>query len=316
MMSNVGLVLDPVFEEHDTGPGHPERPERLARVRAGLEAAGLEDRCVRVEPVEVDDDDLALVHERAYVSRVGEACASGAGVVDSMDTAVCPSSARIARLAAGSVLELGRRIATGELARGFAAVRPPGHHAEADLAMGFCLFGNVAVAARALQRRHGVGRVLIVDWDVHHGNGTQHIFEHDSSVFYFSCHQYPLYPGTGAASELGRGEGTGATLNCPLAPGAGDDEFLAALREALVGAASAFDPDLVIVSAGFDAHRSDPLAQLEVGTEAFGEATRVVRGIADRHAGGKLLSVLEGGYDLDALSDSVTTHLAELIRED
>jgi acetoin utilization deacetylase AcuC-like enzyme len=314
-MSDVGLVLHPVFEQHDTGPGHPERPERLARLRTGLDAAGLVERCVLVEPVEVGDDDLILVHEPSYIGHVEEACASGAGIVDSMDTAVCPTSARIARLAAGAVLDLGRRIATGELSRGFAAVRPPGHHAERNLAMGFCLFGNVAVAARALQRRHGIGRVLIVDWDVHHGNGTQHVFEDDPSVFYFSCHQFPLYPGTGAASERGRGAGSGATLNCPLAPGSGDDEFLTALGEALVDAASDFEPDLVVVSAGFDAHRSDPLAQLEVGTEAFGEATRIVRAIADRHAGGKLLSVLEGGYDLDALSDSVTTHVAELIRE-
>jgi acetoin utilization deacetylase AcuC-like enzyme len=315
-MSDVGLVLDPVFEEHDTGPGHPERPERLARLRADLESAGLVERCLRMEPVEADDDDLILVHAPSYIAHVDEACAEGAGIVDSMDTAICPASARIARLAAGSVLDLGRRVATGELRRGFAAVRPPGHHAERDLAMGFCLFGNVAVTARTLQRRHGIGRVLIVDWDVHHGNGTQHIFEDDPSVFYFSCHQFPLYPGTGAASERGRGEGSGATLNCPLPPRAGDDEFLTALRETLVSAADDFEPDLVIVSAGFDAHRRDPLAQLEVDTEAFGEATRIVRGIADQHAGGKLLSVLEGGYDLDALSDSVTTHLAELLRGD
>jgi acetoin utilization deacetylase AcuC-like enzyme len=314
-MSDVGLILDPVFEEHDTGPGHPERPERLERVRAGLEAAGLVELCVPVDPVEIADDDLSLVHDPSYIAHVEEACASGAAIVDSMDTSIGPASARVARLAAGGVLDLGRRIATGELSRGFAAVRPPGHHAERDLAMGFCLFGNVAVAARALQRSHAISRVLIVDWDVHHGNGTQHIFEDDPSVFYFSCHQFPLYPGTGAASERGRGEGTGATLNCPLAPGSGDEELLAALRGPLVEAASSFDPDMVLVSAGFDAHLSDPLAQLEVTTGAFGEATRIVRGIADRHAGGRLLSVLEGGYDLDALSDAVGTHLAELIRE-
>jgi acetoin utilization deacetylase AcuC-like enzyme len=312
-MSDVGLVLDPVFEEHDTGPGHPERPERLAALRGHPGMVSLVQRCVRVEPVEVDDDDLQRVHERSYVSRVAESCASGPGVVDSMDTAVCPASARIARLAAGSVLDLGRRIATGELRRGFAAVRPPGHHAERERAMGFCLFGNVAVAARALQRRYGVGRVLIVDWDVHHGNGTQHAFEDDPTVLYFSCHQSPLYPGTGAASERGRGDGLGTTVNCPLPPGAGDDEFLGALRGSLVEAADRFAPSFVIVSAGFDAHRRDPLAQLEVSTEAYQEATRIVRGIADRHADGRLLSVLEGGYDLGALSESVTTHLAGLL---
>jgi len=315
-MNEVGWVLDPVFEAHDTGPGHPEMPERLARVRATLESAGLAARGRRVEPVEADEDVLTLVHDAAYVARVEESCTGGASVLDSMDTAICPVSARIARLAAGSVLELCRRVAEGELSRGFAAVRPPGHHAERDLAMGFCLFNNVAVAARVLQRRHGIGRVLIADWDVHHGNGTQHIFEDDPSVFYFSCHQFPLYPGTGAASEQGRGQGLGTTLNRPLDPGSGDAEFVEALDAGLREAAESFKPDFVLVSAGFDAHRRDPLAQLEVSTEAFGEATRVVREIADRHARGRLVSVLEGGYDLDALSESVATHVAELLSED
>jgi acetoin utilization deacetylase AcuC-like enzyme len=315
-MSDVGLVLDPVFEEHDTGPGHPERPERLERVRAILESAGLAARGCRVEPVEATEDVLTLVHDASYVARVGESCSGGASVLDSMDTAICPASARIARLAAGTVLELCRRVAEGELSRAFAAVRPPGHHAERDLAMGFCLFNNVAVAARALQRRHGIGKVLVADWDVHHGNGTQHIFEDDPSVFYFSCHQSPLYPGTGAASEQGRGEGLGTTLNLPLDPGSGDAEFLEAIDDGLRQAAESFEPDFVLLSAGFDAHRSDPLAQLEVSTEAYGKATRVVREIADRHAEGRLVSVLEGGYDLDALSEAVSTHLAELLRDD
>ena len=195
-------------------------------------------------------------------------------------------------------------------------VRPPGHHAERDLAMGFCLFNNVAVVARALQRREGIDKVLIVDWDVHHGNGTQHIFEDDPTVFYFSCHQFPLYPGTGAASERGRGEGVGTTLNRPLDAGSGDKEFLGALGDPLAGAAASFAPDFVLISAGFDAHRSDPLAQLEVTTEAFGEATRIVCALADEHAGGRMVSLLEGGYDLDALTASVGTHLTALLEED
>jgi acetoin utilization deacetylase AcuC-like enzyme len=230
-----------------------------------------------------------------------------------MDTAVCPLSAGIARLAAGSVVALAERVASSELERGLAVVRPPGHHAERDLAMGFCLFNNVAVAARALQRRRSIAKVLVVDWDVHHGNGTQHLFEDDPSVFYFSCHQFPLYPGTGAASEVGTGAGRGTTLNVPLAPGSGDHEFLGALRGPLVDAAASFDPDFVLVSAGFDAHRADPLAQLAVSTAAYGEATAVVRGIADRHAAGRLVSVLEGGYDLDALTASVAIHLSGLL---
>jgi len=179
--------------------------------------------------------------------------------------------------------------------------------------MGFCLFNNVAVAARCLTSGTDVGRVLIVDWDVHHGNGTQHIFEEADDVFYFSCHQWPLYPGTGAAHERGRGPGEGTTLNCPLPPGTGDDGFLGALRDELLPAAEAFRPDFVLVSAGFDAHRSDPLANLEVSTEGYAEATRIVCDLADRLADGRLVSVLEGGYDLDALADSVVAHLNVLL---
>ena len=203
----------------------------------------------------------------------------------------------------------------GEVRRGFAAVRPPGHHAERDLAMGFCLFNNVAIAARDLLVHAGLSRVLVVDWDVHHGNGTQHMFDDDGAVFFFSVHQYPLYPGTGTRDETGRGAGAGTTLNFPLPPGAGDDAFLGALHNALVPAAERFRPEFVLVSAGFDAHRLDPLADLQVSTAAFGEATRIVRGIAERHAGGRLVSTLEGGYDLDALADSVTTHVETLLAE-
>ncbi len=314
-MSEVGLVLDPAFERHDTGPGHPERPARLARLREALGGPRLAGRCRALEPVAADDTMLARVHDPEHVRRVEEACASGRTVIDSMDTAIGPESARIARLAAGSVTALCREVARGRLARGFAAVRPPGHHAERDLAMGFCLFNNVAVAAAELRATEGLERVLILDWDVHHGNGTQHIFEEDPDVFYFSCHQHPLYPGTGAASETGRGRGRGTTLNRPLAPGAGDEEFLGALREALVPAAREFAPQLIIVSAGFDAHARDPLANLEVSTEAFGEATRLVCDLADEVAGGRLVSVLEGGYDLEALADSAALHLEALLED-
>jgi acetoin utilization deacetylase AcuC-like enzyme len=244
---------------------------------------------------------------------VDDACAVAAGFLDSMDTTLSAASARVARLASGSLLRLAREVAQGRLDGGFAAVRPPGHHAERDLAMGFCLFNNVAVAAAWLRQRAGFERVAIVDWDVHHGNGTQHIFEADPSVFFFSCHQMPLYPGTGAAYERGRGAGEGATLNCPLRPGAGDDLFLGTLRGPLVDALERFRPEFVLVSAGFDAHGADPLGGLEVSTEAYAEATRIVRAIAERHAGGRLVSVLEGGYDLDALAASAAAHVEALL---
>jgi acetoin utilization deacetylase AcuC-like enzyme len=244
---------------------------------------------------------------------VTDACAAGRRLLDSMDTAICPASERVARLAAGSTVALARRVLRGDLAAGFAAVRPPGHHAERALAMGFCLYNNVAVAARYLTAVEGLSRVLIVDWDVHHGNGTQHLFEQAPDVFYFSVHQWPLYPGTGAREERGRGAGHGTTLNCPLPPGSGDGAFLSALRDELVPAADAFRPEFVLVSAGFDAHARDPLAQLEVSTAAYGEATRIVLDLARRWADGRCVSVLEGGYDLEALGAAAATHLGALL---
>ncbi len=312
-MQQIGLVLDPCFEEHDTGPDHPERPARLERVRRELDDSGLKDRCRVVQPTPADDGQLRLVHDPDYIRRVVETCETKQTYLDSTDTVVCPSSERIARLAAGSLISLTRAVVRGELARGFAALRPPGHHAERDLAMGFCLYNSVAVAARNLTQNEGLARVLIVDWDVHHGNGTQHIFEEAADVFFFSVHQWPLYPGTGAREESGRGAGRGATLNCPLPPGSGDEAFLSTLRDELVGAAERFRPEFVLVSAGFDAHRRDPLANLEVSTEAYAEATRIVCDLAGRFAGGRVVSTLEGGYDLDALGDSVKAHLEVLL---
>jgi acetoin utilization deacetylase AcuC-like enzyme len=311
-MKEVGLVLDRCFEEHDTGPYHAENATRIERLRGDPGIAEIAERCVRVGLEEASHEMLARVHEPSYISRVEAACGRGERFLDP-DTAVCPESPRIARLAAGSVVALCREVARGRLRRGFAAVRPPGHHAERDRAMGFCLFNNVAIAARYLRDVEAVVRVLIVDWDVHHGNGTQHTFDRDGDVFYFSVHQSPLYPGTGMTFEKGSGPGYGTTVNVPLPPGAGDEEFLSALRNDLVQAVLSFRPGFVLVSAGFDAHAADPLAGLEVTTEAFAEATRIVRGIAERHADGRLVSVLEGGYHPDAFAASVATHLNALL---
>jgi len=314
-MEPLGLVLDACFEEHDPGKGHPERPARSRTVARAVASMQRANDCPRIEPELAGDELLTLVHDADHVQRVERACAAGERYLDSLDVGICPASARVARLAAGSLVRLCREVQRGSLRRGFAAVRPPGHHAERDLAMGFCLFNNVAIAARDLVLHAGLSRVLVIDWDVHHGNGTQHLFEEDPSVFYFSLHQSPLYPGTGARDETGRGEGTGTTLNCPLPPGSGDEAFLGALRDDLVRAADRYRPEFVLISAGFDAHRDDPLAGLEVSTEAYSEATRIVCALADRHAGGKLVSTLEGGYDLGALTDAVTLHVEGLLAD-
>jgi acetoin utilization deacetylase AcuC-like enzyme len=204
-------------------------------------------------------------------------------------------------------------VLSGEVRNAFCAVRPPGHHATADRSMGFCLLNNVAIAARYIQKRHKLPKVLVVDWDVHHGNGTQEMFYADPSVFYFSVHRYPFYPGTGSAEQHGAGKGKGATLNVPLPAGSGDREFLRAFSEKLVPAAGQYHPDFVLVSAGFDAHRDDPLGGMRVTTEGFAEMTRIVKRIAEEHCQGRLVSVLEGGYDLDGLAASVAAHLRILM---
>jgi acetoin utilization deacetylase AcuC-like enzyme len=312
-LRRIGLVLDPVFERHDTGRGHPEHPGRVARVRERLEERGTAAKCVKVPIAPATDAALLRVHDLQHIRRVEAACAGGERFIDSMDTAIGEESARIARLAAGSLVALCAEVAGSRLDGGLAVVRPPGHHAERDLAMGFCLFNNVAIAAAALRAESAIDRVLIVDWDVHHGNGTQHIFEEDPTVFFYSSHQMPLYPGTGHATERGTGEGVGTTMNVPLRPGDGDDRFLGALTERLVPAMETFRPTFVLVSAGFDAHRADPLGGLDVSTEGFIEATKIVRGIADRFAGGRIVSTLEGGYDLEAMAASTAAHLEALL---
>jgi acetoin utilization deacetylase AcuC-like enzyme len=224
-----------------------------------------------------------------------------------------PGSLPAAYMAAGGALAAVDAIMRGEIEHAFCAVRPPGHHAESGRAMGFCLFNNVAIAARYVQRKHGLSRVLIVDWDVHHGNGTQHSFEQDSSILFFSTHQYPHYPGTGRETERGTGVGEGFTINVPMEAGDGDDEYHAIFVNVLLPAADAFKPEFVIISAGFDAHRDDPLASMGLTEAGYSDLTGLVAGIARRHAGGRVLSALEGGYNLTALAASVDAHLNALL---
>jgi acetoin utilization deacetylase AcuC-like enzyme len=302
------LVADDLFLDHVTPTGHPERPDRIRAVTkalSGARFAGLK----RLPPKPVDDTVLATAHDPRYVAAVKAAIPEeGLAQLDA-DTWISPRSFEVAANAVGAGIVAVDAVLTGEAANAFCAVRPPGHHAEADRAMGFCLFANVVIAARHAQAAHGVERVAIVDWDVHHGNGTQAIVWNDPSILYASTHQMPLYPGTGAAGETG----VGNVFNAPLHPGSGGLEFMEAFEARILPAIDAFAPDLIVVSAGFDAHWRDPLAALNLSEDDFAWATARLMELADRHAGGRVVSLLEGGYDLRGLADSVAAHVGTLM---
>ncbi|MBI4506206.1 MAG: histone deacetylase [Chloroflexi bacterium] len=306
------LYLDPIFREHDTGRHHPERPERLREVELALRRAGLLDRCaVRAAP-RADEAALATNHDPVYVRRVAQVAAQGGGYLDA-DTPVGPRSYEVACHAAGAALGAAEEAAGGRAA--FALLRPPGHHALADQGMGFCLFNNVALAARRALTLPGIQRVAIVDVDVHHGNGTQAAFYEDPRVYFYSTHQFPWYPGAGHERETGRGLGVGTTLNVPLPAGSGDGAFEQARRQLLEPALRRFGPDLLLVSAGYDAHWRDPLAHLAVSTAGFAATVAHLRDLAAELCGGRLMLTLEGGYDLAALAGSVAATCQVLLGE-
>ena len=309
-----GFVYYPDFLEHDTGPSHPERAERLRSVMAHLESNGPLLQLTRLEATACEERWLHSVHTEDHVDLVRRA-ASQAPVHLDPDTVVSACSWDVARLASGSLLAACDAVVDGRVDNAFCASRPPGHHAERDHAMGFCLFNHVAVAARYLQQQHSIDRVMIIDWDVHHGNGTQHIFEDDPSVLYVSLHQYPYYPGTGAYSETGVGAGVGATLNCPMNAGTTDANYSEAFTSRILPKIDDFSPDIILVSAGFDAHLADPLAQVCLSTQMYEWMTLRLMEKADQHAGGRLLSLLEGGYDLDALAQCVSLHVETLMHQ-
>ena len=308
-----GFVYDDIYLRHKTSSGHPERPERLEAIVTRLQTAGLLETLTRIKPRSAEEKWLTAVHSAEHIATLRELHAEGNRYAGTRDTPISESSYEVAIQAAGGVLAAVDSVMKGDVQNAFCAVRPPGHHATRDKAMGFCLLNNVVIAARYVQKKHNLPKVLIVDWDVHHGNGTQDIFYEDPSVFYFSVHQYPFYPGTGSADERGAGEGKGQTLNVPLSAGSGDREFRQTLSSKLLPAAREFQPDFVLVSAGFDAHEDDPLGQMRVTTEGFAELTRIVKQIADEQCQGRLVSVLEGGYDLEGLATSVEAHVRILI---
>ncbi len=313
-MGRTGLVYHPAFLEHDMGVGHPESPDRLRAIHRQLEQSGTMARLIRIEPRRAEEEWVTQIHTPNYVEALNRHAPSHGRVSLDPDTSLCPGSLTAAYLAAGGALAAVDAIMAKQIDHAFCAVRPPGHHAEAGRAMGFCLFNNVAVAARYVQMKYGLARILIVDWDVHHGNGTQHSFETDPSVLFFSTHQYPHYPGTGRAVERGKGSGEGFTINVPMEAGEGDEEYRAVFQKSLVPAADDFRPEFVIISAGFDAHKDDPLANMGLTEGGYAELTKIVSGIAKRHAGGRLLSSLEGGYNLTALAVSVDAHISGLLQ--
>ena len=312
-MGKTGLVYDPRYLEHDMGMGHPESPNRLRAIVQQLEQSGTMAQLIRIAPRMAEDEWITKIHTAAYLASLKQHAPTSGRVSLDPDTSMSPGSLTAAYLAAGGALAGVDAIMNNEAEHVFCAVRPPGHHAEAGRAMGFCLLNNVAIAARYAQKKHGLSRVLIVDWDVHHGNGTQHSFEEDPSVLFFSTHQYPHYPGTGRASERGTEAGEGFTINVPMEAGEGDETYHAIFQKALVPAADDFKPDFVIVSAGFDAHRDDPLASMGLTEEGYADLTKIVAGIAKRHAHGRILSSLEGGYNLTALAASVDSHIKALL---
>ena len=308
----VGFFFRDIFLRHLEGYPHVESPARLEaiidRVKAGKVAGSVK----FIEPGPASDEDIELVHDKSYVSKVLELEVKDHVVLDWGDTVATPASIEAARYAAGAGIDAVKMVLSGNIDSAFCAVRPPGHHAERNRAMGFCIFNNIAIAARHLIENEGLDRVAIVDWDVHHGNGTESIFEDEGRVFYISLHQYPHYPGTGSADDVGSGAGAGYTLNIPMPAGSGDLEYLAAFTERIVPALERFEPQFILISAGFDGHGADPLSGMLLTSTAFERMTEIIVDVAGRFALGRIVSFLEGGYDLDALAESVEYHIAAL----
>ena len=313
-MKRTGFVYDDRFLLHDTGGYHPESPERLKVIRKRLADSGILEKLILIGASKANQRWIEEVHNIHYIVRFDEACIAGFTEFDHPDNAICRESYDIAFLAVGGVLNAIDMVMKNEIDNAFCAVRPPGHHAEADKPMGFCYFNNVAIGAKYVQKEYGIKRVAIIDFDVHHGNGTQHIFDRDPTVFYYSIHEHPsfAYPGTGREFEVGIGEGDGDTINSPILPGRGDEEYRRLLMQDLVPAMKKFKPEFIILSAGFDAHESDLMSDTNLSTDGYDFVSEVIMNLANRFTDGRVVSVLEGGYNLEILPTLVENHIKML----
>lgn len=309
------LVFDPIYLKHETGEFHFENPKRLQAILSGLEKADLLSSLQSITPQEAALHWIEKVHQKDYIETVRQDVMSGAHFLStkSGNTAICLRSFEVALWAVGGVLRACDAVMSGEAKNAFCAVRPPGHHATPNRGMGFCLFNNVAIAARYLQEKYDLERILIADWDVHHGNGTQDIFYEDGSVFFFSTHQWPWYPWSGSVEETGKGPGKGATLNAPLPAGSGDKDIVEAFENRLRPHVDKFKPDFVLISAGFDSRNTDPLGRFRVTDSGFERLTQIMKQMASDHSDGRLVSILEGGYSLKGLAEAVPAHVRELM---
>ncbi len=312
-MDPTAILWDDHYLLHEPGAGHPERPDRLRASKKAIDRVKHDHpgKIVELKPRLATDEEISLIHDSEHVSKVRQT--AGHHVDLDPDTHASPHTWEAASLAVGGLLECVDRVMNAQAKNAFAFVRPPGHHAERERAMGFCFFNNVAIAAEYALRRHDAKRVAIMDYDVHHGNGTQWSFYERADVFYLSTHRYPFYPGTGSRREEGQGPGKGYTLNATFEGGEGDEEYLKVFDQEIIPAIDAYQPDLILVSAGYDAHRDDPLGGMEVTGAGFGSMQKRLLEVAERHAGGKLINVLEGGYSLEGLEESVASCLKEMV---
>ena len=304
-----GICTHPIFLEHDTGLHHPESSQRLESIYKILKEKSYYNDLLQVSPIHAKEEDITRIHSIAHYNNILHRKGKS-GYLDG-DTPYSEKSVEAALMAAGAGITLADKILEGECKNGMLLLRPPGHHAEPENAMGFCIFNNIAITAKYLQNK-GLKKILILDWDVHHGNGTEDSFYEDDSVYFISTHQYPFYPGTGKASDTGEGKGRGYNLNLPFARGSSDQDYLKIFGEKILPAIESFEPEFILISAGFDAHKRDPLAGIELSTTAYEKFTSMICKTANEICSGRILSFLEGGYDLEALGESVEAHISVL----